>query len=203
MMTQSSKYEDIGEQELQVISLPFGTGRFGLYIFLPAIDVSLADLLNRLTENWDDWGYWMKSTLGYDGTRMLPRFKMTYDVTLNDALSALGMGIAFSRDAHFSAMCPGVFRGNVRVAEVKHKTLLEVNEEGAEAAAVTKVTMMRGDPPLHSRWSWIGPSSRDPGQCDRGDRVCRGGGGTGVSLRRQEPGVGGRAEYVMDVDRDA
>ena len=74
---------------------------------------------------------------------MLPRFKLAYDVTLNDPLTALGMGIAFdARRADFSGiMADG--QPSVNIDEVKHKTFVEVNEEGTEAAAVTSIGVLR------------------------------------------------------------
>ncbi|MCK4596846.1 serpin family protein, partial [bacterium] len=77
----------------------------------------------------------------------LPRFKLQYDLTLNDALTALGMDIAFSSEAaDFSKMYQDV---RIWIDRVKHKTFVEVNEEGTEAAAVTSVHMAgttSGDP---------------------------------------------------------
>ena len=69
----------------------------------------------------------------------LPRFKLEYERTLNDDLAALGMGIAFQDGGAdfrnlFEPNQPGPF-----ISFVKHKTFLEVNEEGTEAAAVTAV----------------------------------------------------------------
>ena len=58
---------------------------------------------------------------------MLPRFKLEYEVRLNEALEALGMGIAFGGGADFSGMGPNLF-----ISEVRHKTFVEVNEEGTE-----------------------------------------------------------------------
>jgi serpin B len=49
------------------------------------------------------------------------------------------MPSAFNDDANFSNMFEGA--SSVAISEVKQKTLLNVNEEGAEAAAVTSVTM--------------------------------------------------------------
>ena len=73
---------------------------------------------------------------------MLPRFKLEYEVSLNDTLKALGMEIAFDSGANFSGIGPGLF-----ISEVKHKTFVEVNEEGTEAAAVTAGLMPDSDPP--------------------------------------------------------
>ena len=74
--------------------------------------------------------------------------RLAYGKSLNDALSVLGMRVAFDAAADFSAMCPDVEPGLVYIADVRHKTFMEVNEEGTVAAAVTKVEMrMRGLPP--------------------------------------------------------
>ena len=63
------------------------------------------------------------------GTLAFPRFKLEYDVVLNDPLEALGMRHAFD-DADFSAMAGEP----LFVSEVKQKSFVEVNEEGTEAA---------------------------------------------------------------------
>ena len=68
----------------------------------------------------------------------LPKFKLEYGVRLNDALKSLGMDVAFSVEADFSPMF-GV--GGYWIGEVLHKTFVEVNEEGTEAAAATSVSM--------------------------------------------------------------
>jgi serpin B len=73
-----------------------------------------------------------------DGSVVLPKFKLMYEAELEDALTALGMGVAFdSSRAEFDAMSPV----ELYIDSVKHKTYVEVNEEGTEAAAVTSVGM--------------------------------------------------------------
>ena len=48
----------------------------------------------------------------------------------------MGLGIAFSGDADFSDMAPGL---PLAISKVLHKTFIQVDEEGTEAAAVTSV----------------------------------------------------------------
>ena len=50
----------------------------------------------------------------------------------------MGLGIAFSDRADFTKINP---EGGILISKVKHKTYVDVNEEGTEAAAVTSVEM--------------------------------------------------------------
>ncbi len=71
----------------------------------------------------------------------MPRFKLEYDIKLNDALTTLGMGAAFAPGvADFTGMCTD----SPWIDMIRHKTFVEVNEEGTEAAAATG----GGMPPL-------------------------------------------------------
>ena len=65
----------------------------------------------------------------------IPAFSFSGDYELSQALSALGMPLAFSSDADFS----GIADQNLSVSEVKHKTFIDVNPDGTRAAAVTSV----------------------------------------------------------------
>ena len=68
----------------------------------------------------------------------LPKLKYSYDILLNDVLTRMGMGVAFTDGAVFS----GINRaGGLRIDFVKQKSYLEVNEEGTEAAAATIVAI--------------------------------------------------------------
>ncbi len=138
MMHQTGKYNYYEAKEFQAVSIPYGDGRASLYVFLPAASSSLDAFQKNLTAaNWETW---MKQFTQTDGSIAVPRFKVEYEVGLNDALKALGMGIAFDANrADFS----GIVQGSERayISRVKHKTFAEVNEEGTEAAAVTSVEM--------------------------------------------------------------
>jgi serine protease inhibitor len=133
MMSQNGNYKYYENEQFQAVSLPYGTdGRISFYVFLPKENSNLKAFYQSL--NGESWEKWMTQFRKREGFIRLPRFKMEYDITLNDALTALGMGEAFSKQADFSGM-----GNNFAISEVKHKTFVEVNEEGTEAAAATSV----------------------------------------------------------------
>ena len=132
MMSQTGKYRYYEKEIFQAVSLPYGRdGKVSFYIFLPQQNSLDAFYQNLNTENWEKW---MTQFNKQEGFIRLPRFKIDYDITLNKALTALGMGEAFSNEANFSGMGK-----NLKISEVRQKTFVEVNEEGTEAAAATSV----------------------------------------------------------------
>ncbi len=139
LMSQSGEYPYLRGEGFQAVQLPYqSAGAMSMVIFLPDEDSSLAALLGNLAA--ENWARWMASFRETEGDIMLPRFKLEYEVRLNGALNALGMGIAFDPSrADFSALCAPPER--VWIDTVIHKTFVEVNEEGTEAAAVTAVVM--------------------------------------------------------------
>jgi serpin B len=69
----------------------------------------------------------------------LPRFEFRRQAMLKNALSELGMPIAFTDDADFSGMSP---RGDeLLIQEVVHEAFISVDEAGTEAAAATAVVV--------------------------------------------------------------
>ena len=138
MMHQSGEYPYLKGDDFQAVNLPYGKGRVSMYIFLPDEDLSLAEFQRRL--NAGSWNDWMSRFRQREGDIALPRFKLEYEANLNDVLKALGMEIAFDGGrANFGKMFPITATQNVYISKVKHKTFVDVNEEGTEAAAVTSV----------------------------------------------------------------
>ena len=130
----------------QAISLPYGEKRLSMYIFLPNKGVSLTKFYENMNaENWEKWmSEFNAKKQNYDEPQIvyigLPRFKLEYEIDLENPLKALGMEVAFSKGADFSAMTPLP----LWISLIKHKTFVEVNEEGTEAAAVTAGGGTRG-----------------------------------------------------------
>ena len=139
MMRREGEYPYFRGENFEATSLPYGDGRLGMYIFLPNRDSNLNKFLGNL--NAGNWGDWISQFQDRRHDMILPRFKLEYEVSLNNTLEALGMGIAFGSGADFSGMGPSLF-----ISEVKHKTFVEVNEEGTEAAAVTAVVGVKSVP---------------------------------------------------------
>lgn len=133
MMSQKGKYKYYENENFQAINLPYGQDeKFSLYLFLPNQNSSLSAFSNSLNaENWETWMTLFKTR---EGLIRLPRFQIEYDIALNDTFKALGMSVAFGDQANFSGI-----GDNLSISEVKHKTFVQVNEEGTEAAAATSV----------------------------------------------------------------
>jgi serine protease inhibitor len=137
VMFREGDFQGLLGEGFQAVALPYGkTGRLSIYLFLPDPDQTLESFYEQLTPGkWSSWLQRFRETEGYVG---LPRFKFEYESSLNDVLKALGMKIAFDDSAaDFSAMKQVPPR--MYIAEVKHKTFVEVNEKGTEAAAATSV----------------------------------------------------------------
>jgi serpin B len=121
----------------QAVQLPYGQGNYTMNIFLPQAGKSLQDITENLDkENWKNWN---KNFVETNVDIELPKFKFEYELTMNQVLTDMGMGIAFTRGvADFTGINRG---GNLNIDYVKHKSFIEVNEEGTEAAAVTVVAI--------------------------------------------------------------
>lgn len=144
MMFRSGRYSHYRGDAFQAVNLPYGNGRISMYIFLPARNSNLNAFLETLnTENWENW---MSQFREQELSLRMPKFKLEYGTKeLNDALTALGMGIAFDQSrSDFSRMVSLEDLGaNLYIDKVSHKTFIEVNEEGTEAAAVTVVGIVK------------------------------------------------------------
>lgn len=135
MMHQKMDINAFDNEIFTSVELPYGKGNWRMFLFLPSDGKSVSDVEKQLTsENWQSW------LPKYDTLRevnySMPRFTFAYEQSLKNALSAMGMEIAFTDKADLSGILP---EGGLLITDVKHKTFIEVNEEGTEAAAVTSV----------------------------------------------------------------
>lgn len=119
----------------KMISLPYGSGGMFMDLILPDDDSDMGGFINQF--DIDEYNYALSNLAKKsDVVVAIPKFKTEYEVSLNDALIALGMSEPFTDAADFTKINE---EGNLFISEVKHKSYIEVNEKGTEAAAVTSV----------------------------------------------------------------
>jgi serpin B len=121
---------------VQLGELPFGGEAFTMVFALPPEGQTVGEMVAELDDT--TWNQWM-GAMHEDGQLIhLPRFQVEWDGSLKNALTTMGMGPAFVPEADFSRLTPAE---DAYISGVKQKTFLKVDEEGAEAAAVTSVTV--------------------------------------------------------------
>ncbi|MFD2718185.1 serpin family protein [Hymenobacter monticola] len=145
MSLTTGRYRYFRDAQQQVIDLPYGNRRFSMTFVVPQGQSTLASVAARLTRT--QLNTWLAAADSTGQELRVPRFKFAYEEGLNGMLRQLGMGEAFTPQANFSRMLDGG-PSNLYISEVKHKTYLEVNEEGTEAAAVTSVGMVTTSVPM-------------------------------------------------------
>ena len=82
----------------------------------------------------------LSSSRGMGPEIYLPRFKVEFEADLADPLTSLGVTSIF--DSTKADLTGIIDSSNVAVSKVIHKAVVEVNEEGTEAAAATGVGIM-------------------------------------------------------------
>lgn len=138
MMSGGGPLSTIQGPGFQAVRLPYGEGRMCMVLCLPDNAAGMSTFIQRINEK--DWTAWMA---GFQPNRVdlvMPKLKLQYEVSLNDALKAMDMGVAFDPGrANFEQMLSktALAGGNVYLSRVKHKTMLELTEEGTVAAGVT------------------------------------------------------------------
>ena len=120
----------------RIIDLPYGGAAFSMTIVLPDENVTVDSVLSTMTLN--DWNSWIAALDSAKAELYLPKFKLENNLSLVNPLAGLGMGIAFTDFADFSRINRD---GGLKITDVLHKTYVDVNEEGTEAAAVTAVVV--------------------------------------------------------------
>jgi serine protease inhibitor len=145
-MFQEGEFPYLDGDGFQAVALPYGKNeRISMCIFLPDAGKTPDSFYGKLdSAQWDSW---MSSFRDSEGAVGIPRFKFEYEASLNDVLKTLGMEIAFdNRAADFSSMRPTPPR--LYIGEVKHKSFVEVDERGTEAAAATSVEIKEESAPM-------------------------------------------------------
>ncbi|NWX02286.1 SPB6 protein, partial [Caloenas nicobarica] len=134
----------IGDFRTKILELPYVGNELSMIILLPDKIQDGSTGLERLEREltYERLIDWINPEM-MDCTEVkvsLPRFKLEEDYDLKPLLSSMGMPDAFDLEkADFSGISAGK---ELVLSEVVHKSFVEVNEEGTEAAAATAGVMM-------------------------------------------------------------
>ncbi|XP_048655922.1 serpin B6-like isoform X2 [Marmota marmota marmota] len=130
----------IGEIFTKILVLPYVSEELNMIIMLPDEHIDLKTVEKELT--YEKYIEWTNPDLmdEEEVEVFLPRFKLQENYDLEEVLRSLGMTDAFDEArADFSGMSS---RKDLYLSKVVHKSFVEVNEEGTEAAAATAAIMM-------------------------------------------------------------
>ncbi|MEE4175874.1 MAG: serpin family protein [Bacteroides sp.] len=137
-MFRTDKLPYFASDQMEAIELSYDGGDFSMLIFLPKQGISLPELEANLTA--DDFIAAIAGMEEKDVHVIVPKFKAETKTDLEDLLAMMGMPLAFSNKADFSGMTGEM---DLKIDKVIHKAMIEVAEEGTEAAAATAVVIIR------------------------------------------------------------
>ncbi|XP_017011260.2 serine protease inhibitor 42Dd-like [Drosophila takahashii] len=125
--------------DAQVIYLPYQNSSLYMVVFLPKKNDGLTELEKKIAD-------YSEPIPPREVNLKLPKFKIEFTAELKDILRTMGIRDAFSGNANLKSLV----NGQVNIDKVRQKAFIEVNEEGAEAAAATVaiLTSKRATRPL-------------------------------------------------------
>jgi serpin B len=136
-MTQEHTFLYGEDGGLQILELPYEGDDLVMLILLPRRVAGLAELEKALSpENLDQWIALLREQ---KIEVFVPKFKLASSFSLNETLVSMGMRDAFDQTkANFAGM-DGT--NLLYISAAIHQAVVEVNEEGTEAAATTGIVM--------------------------------------------------------------
>lgn len=131
-------YNRYDDNNVDVFELPYSNSKYSMVIVMPAAGSNTS--LHQLVSGIDStkWSTWMTGLRPVNAELKLPKFKFSYSINLNNALTTLGMGIAFTPAADFSLINATM---HLQISKVLQKAYIEVDETGTTAAAATVVIL--------------------------------------------------------------
>jgi serine protease inhibitor len=134
-MNAQNNFKYFHHSDFSMLELDYGSTNFAMDILLPHQNKTVSDVMGLL--NATNFDAWTQQLSVVDNMQIaLPKFRFEYEKGLNNILTGLGMGVAFTDYADFSGISTEL---QLLITEVKHKTYIDVNEEGTEAAAATSI----------------------------------------------------------------
>ncbi|XP_055329891.1 leukocyte elastase inhibitor-like [Paramacrobiotus metropolitanus] len=144
MMKISGNFPYAEDDKVQYLALDYVGKSVRMIIMLPKKKDGLRELEKSITIGGlqKAFGVTLRKRLIHVA---LPRFKLASDVDLKAVMRRMGVAEAFNDKANFTEMVEG---DDVHVGTAIHKTFIDVDEKGTEAAAVTVLSMTRSARPF-------------------------------------------------------
>lgn len=131
----SARY--ISDKQFRAIELPYKDSTLSMVVILPSDDqVTLESV--RKDFSAARYNELLNGMRYHEVYLYLPKFKTEFFTSLKKDLSKMGMTSSFSNAADFSKMSQ---EEDFYISDAYHKTFVEVDESGTEAAAATAVVM--------------------------------------------------------------
>jgi len=137
------------DETLGAVRMPYRGGDYSMVVVMPLAGRQLADLRTELTESrWR--ALWASLAREASETAVgLPKFRVAATHALNKPLQALGLGPALEAGkADYSRLAAGMDATVPVEAKVTQRVVVEVEEKGSKAAAVTAVEMKVASAPM-------------------------------------------------------
>ena len=138
MMHQKEEFDYTENDLYQAVRLYYGNGAYLMTIFLPREGKTIADVLGAI--NGKNWQF--RSYGEYIVDLKMPRIKSETDLNLVPIMTALGMPTAFTEAAEF----PYFGNRSVFISNMFQKAVIDLDEEGTKAAAITVVVASESVP---------------------------------------------------------
>lgn len=136
-MTADRNFNFSENQDYQMVDIPFRDSTFSL------------SLIQKRGSGAKDWAQNLNrgiaaglyDQLGYSRAMVsFPKFELEFETDLPEVLKKLGMMDAFSEfEANFDRLGQALIGPVIYINQMKHKAVLEIDEKGAEGAAVTSI----------------------------------------------------------------
>ncbi|MFO7891735.1 MAG: serpin family protein [bacterium] len=143
-MQQDGNFQYLETEQFRAVDLAYGQGNFSMSLLMPNSGYKISDIITGLDRN--EWNTLVDQFSPVTMILKIPKFTLEYKINLNEVLKSLGMGIAFDEfRADFSDINPDY---QLYISNVLHKSFIQVDEKGTEAAAVTSVEVSLTSVPM-------------------------------------------------------
>lgn len=126
--------------DFKVLGLTYKQGedkrKFSMYIFLPDAKDGLPALVQKVSSGSGFIEHHLPHKQVKVGAFQIPKFKISFGFEASEVLKELGLVLPFSGGG-LTEMVDSSTGQNLYVSDIFHKSFIEVNEEGTEAAAAT------------------------------------------------------------------